>query len=85
MRKLILVALLATAWSSSCYANLSLASAAPVSTVAEPANSPAPEAPAPAAALPEGRPVTVAKSPSRPRRHFSSRAPFIRSFYRGCL
>ena len=45
----------------------------------------APEVKAPEARAPEARSATVAKSPSRPRRHFSSRAPIIRSFYSHCL
>jgi hypothetical protein len=99
MRKLILVAALATMWTSTCHANLSLASNAPVSTVADAkaqaletkssdnksSDDKAPEVKAPEARAPEARSATVAKSSSRPRRHFSSRAPIIRSFYSHCL
>ena len=96
MRKLILVAALATMWTSSCYANLSLASNAPLSAPVEEAKAQAPEAEAPEiikapeikapeARAPEVRRSTAERTPSRPRRHFSSRAPIIRSFYQHCL
>jgi len=99
MRKLILVAALATIWTSTCHANLSLASNAPssepLSASVEEAKAQAPEAEAPQIKAPElkapeprapeTRSATAAKSPSRPRRHFSSRAPIIRSFYQHCL
>jgi hypothetical protein len=95
MRKLILVAALATMWTSTCHANLSLASNAPLSapvqeakaqaSAAEAPEVKAPEPKAPEVRAPEARSTTVAKSPSRPRRHFSSRAPIIRSFYSHCL
>ena len=86
MRKLILATVIATMWTSSSYANLSLASNAPSSTVTEQAKptveqaTPATEQAKPRAT--EGRATPVAKSPSRPRRHFSSRpAAIIRAAY----
>ena len=97
MRKLILVAALATMWTSSCYANLSLASnstAAPLPPAVVEAKAQAtdveaapkaPEAKAPEVKASEVRRATVAKSPSRPRRNFSNRTPFIRSFAQHCL
>ena len=91
MRKLILATVIATMWTSSSYANLSLASNDPSSTasvsstVTEQAKPTAEQAtPATEQAKPratEGRTATVAKSPSRPRRHFSSRPAIIRAAY----
>jgi len=81
MRKLILIAIIATMSSSACYANLSLAS-----------NEPLPETSAqPSAQALEARaevPVTTAKSPavSRPKpRHLSSPASGVRRSYGHCL
>ena len=81
MRKLILIAVIATMSSSACYANLSLAS-----------NEPLPETTAqPSTQALEARaevPVTTAKSPaaSRPKpRHLSSPASVIRRSYGHCL
>ena len=81
MRKLILIAVIATMSSSACYANLSLASNEPLpETIAQPS----------AQAL-EARaevPVTTAKSPavSRPKpRHLSSPTPVVRRSYGHCL
>ena len=96
MRKLILVAALATMWTSTCHANLSLASNAPQSpavveakaqTADLPASQPkAPEAKAPEAKAPEARASQARRSsPSRPRRLFSNRTPFIRTFAQHCL
>jgi hypothetical protein len=90
MRKLILVAALATMWTSSCYANLSLASNAPLSPVVAEAKAQATDVGArkviePEVRASEARRATVAKSPSRPRRLFSNRIRFIRSFSQHCL
>lgn len=85
MRKLILIAVIATMSSSACYANLSLASnEAPQATIAQPS---AQALDARAQAKAEAR-VTSVKSPavSRPRpRHHSGRAIVIRSSYGDCL
>jgi hypothetical protein len=97
MRKLILVAALATMWTSSCYANLSLASnttQAPAATEApaaaevkaQPTDVTARKVSEPEAPVSEARRATVAKSASRPRRIFSNRARVFRaSFYQHCL
>ncbi len=90
MRKLILVAALATLWTSTCHANLSLASNAPLSASVEEAKAQAPEAEAPELKAPEpkapeARRSTTERTPSRPRRHFSSRTPIFRGFYQHCL
>ena len=95
MRKLILVAALATMWTSTCHANLSLASNAPLSpaiveakadTKAETPDVAAPQPKASAAKAPEVRASEARRSsPSRPRRQFSRRTPFIRMFSQHCL
>jgi hypothetical protein len=97
MRKLILATVIATTctmWTSCSYANLSLAFNEPSSTVtvsstvteqAQPTveqATPATEQATPRAT--EGRAATVAKSPSRPRSHFSSRPVIIRAAYQHC-
>jgi hypothetical protein len=80
MRKLILITVIATMSTTSCYANLSLASNEPAPAATE---QPKPQAP-------ETRPATVAKSPSvaKPRRSHVSRwaTPIpVRGFYQHCL
>lgn len=97
MRKLILVAALATLWTSTCHANLSLASnstSAPLPPAVVEAKAQAsdveaapkaPEVKAPEGKASEVRRATVARSPSRPRRNFSYRTPFIRAFAQRCL
>jgi hypothetical protein len=85
MRKLILIAAIATMSSSACYANLSLASnEAPQETIAQPGLQ-ALEAKAEARAE---APAPTVKSPnvSKPKpRHQSSRAIVIRRSYGHCL
>ena len=91
MRKLILVAALATLWTSTCHANLSLASNAPLSPVVADAKAQATDVEAPKPSAPEVKAPDVKasearrSSPSRPRRNFSSRTPFIRAFAQHCL
>jgi hypothetical protein len=85
MRKLILIAVIATMSSSACYANLSLASNdPPQGTIGQPSLQ-AFEAKADAKAV---APVTTVKSPtiSKPKpRHHSGRAFVIRTSYGHCL
>ena len=81
MRKLILIAVIATMSSSACHANLSLASNEPPQGSVEQPRVQALEARAEA-------PVTTVKSPnvSRPKpRHPSDRAFVIRRSYGHCL
>jgi hypothetical protein len=94
MRKLILVAALATMWTSTCHANLSLASNAPLSPVvaeakaetkAETPDAAASQPKAPEVKAPEVKASQARRSSPRPRRQFSNRIPFIRSFSQGCL
>jgi hypothetical protein len=77
MRKLILIAVIVTMSTSTCYANLSLASNDPIPAATDQPKSHAPEA----------RSATVAKSPSipRPRRHSSGNAFSFRGFRQHCL
>lgn len=90
MRKLILVAALGTLWTSTCHANLSLASNAPLSPVVADAKAQATDVEAPKKApeikAPEVKASEARRSfPSRPRRSFSNRTLFIRSFAQHCL
>src|SRR5258708_17028013 len=87
MRKLILVAALATMWTSTCHANLSVASNAPLPPVVADAKAQTTDVGARKVTEPDAhapvRRATVTRSPSRPRRHFFS--PIIRSAYQHCL
>ena len=77
MRKLILIAVIATMSSSSCYANLSLASNDTTAAITE----------KPRALAVESRPTPVVKSSlvAKPRkRHSLGRAYPIRVFYQHC-
>ena len=81
MRKLILIAVIATMSSSACHANLSLASNEPPQGSVEQPRVPALEARAEA-------PVTTVKSPTVSRlkpRHSSDRVFVIRRSYGHCL
>jgi hypothetical protein len=81
MRKLILMAVIATMSSSACYANLSLASNEPPQGSIEQPTGQALEARAEA-------PAKIVKSPavSRPKpRHYSARAFVTRRSYGHCL
>jgi hypothetical protein len=81
MRKVILIAVIATMSSSACYANLSLASNEPPQGSIEQPTGQTLEARAEA-------PATIVKSPavSRPKpRHYSGRAVVFRRSYGHCL
>jgi hypothetical protein len=85
MRKLILIAVIATMSSSACYANLSLASNEPPQGSIEQPTGQALDAKAEVKAE---APVTIVKSPAvaRPKpRHYSGRAFVIRRSYGHCL
>jgi hypothetical protein len=87
MRKLILIAVIATMSTTSCYANLSLASNEPSPAVTEQQQSPAVTEPQHSKG-PEARPATVAKAPNpvkHRRSHVSSWAMPVRGFYQHCM
>lgn len=78
MRKFVLIAAIATTWSTSCYANLSLAANEPAVAIVE----------QPRAQVVESRPAPLVKSSvvAKPRkRHLLGRAYPVRVFYRHCL
>jgi hypothetical protein len=87
MRKLILIAVLATMSTTSCYANLSLASNEPSPAATEQKGSPALSEPQPSK-TPEAKPATVAKATNlakHHRRHVSGWAAPVHTFYQHCM
>jgi hypothetical protein len=96
MRKLILIAVIATMSTTSCYANLSLASNDPSPVATEPQPSPTVTEPQESPTVtepqqsksPQARPATVAKTPNvakHHRSHVSGWATPVRGFYQHCM
>jgi hypothetical protein len=87
MRKLILIAVLATMSTTSCYANLSLASNEPSPAATEQKASPALSEPQSSKSA-EAKPATVAKAPTVAKHHrsrVSGWAAPVHAFYQHCM